>query len=165
MDLTGLRFANFSEYQRGILVQMLLDAYQAATELVERHKKSWLEFDNFVFDNLGIMDKNGFVMVKDGKPVGFASWDPRNLPESVEIGHNCVNIEYQGFGFGIVQLDEVVRRIKERNPKVILVKTGNIPFFLPARRMYESSGFAIVAITNQDDPSVTEVVEYVLRLI
>ncbi len=143
---------------------MLMDAYQASFELVERFKKSWQEFDDFVFGNLGIMDKNGFVMTKQGRPIGFSSWDPRQLPESIEIGHNCIIKEFQGSGLGKMQLGETLRQIKQRSPKQIFVKTGNTPFFLPARRMYESSGFEIVAVSKRDDSAVPEVVEYMQNL-
>ena len=164
MDFFDLRFEKISQHKLGILFEMLMDAYQASFELVERFKQSWQEFDDFVFGNLGIMDKNGFVMIKQGKPIGFSSWDPRKLPASVEIGHNCIIKEYQGSGLGKMQLGETLRQIKQRSPKQIFVKTGNTPFFLPARKMYESSGFEVVAVSKRDDLVVPEVAEYALKI-
>lgn len=164
MDYSDLTFRQFSLQTRGVLYEMLLDAYQGSFELVDGYKKSWQEFDNFVFENLGMMDKNGFVMTRSGKPIGFSSWDPRKLPESVEIGHNCIIKEFQGLGLGKVQLGETLRQIKERRPQRIFVKTGNTPFFLPARKMYQSSRFEMVSITKRNDSIVPEVVEYTLEL-
>jgi len=59
---------------------MLFDAYSASAELVSLYKKDWQEFDAFVFENLHFMNDNGFVSIEDGFPVGFMSWDPRQLP-------------------------------------------------------------------------------------
>lgn len=156
--------SNFSQYKRGILFEMLMDAYSPAPEIVSRHRQSWRDFDNFFFDNLGFIDKCGFVTVFDNQPVGFVSWDPRKLPESIEIGHNCVLCDFKGQGIGLWQINQALEMLKVRNPSKILVKTGNTPFFAPARKMYESSGFKTERIVKNDDPSVPEVVEYCLKL-
>lgn len=139
---------------------MLLDAYKTIDELVQRDRQAWKDFDRFVFDNLELMDRNGFVTTISGKPIGFSTWDPRNLPQSVEIGHNCIIREFQGKGFGNYQLKETMVQIMARNPQRIFVKTGANQFFLPARRMYESSGFVIISKTKHDDLIVPETVDY-----
>lgn len=36
------------------------------------------------------------MTVSEGKPIGFVSWNPTNLPESTEIGHNCILTKYKG---------------------------------------------------------------------
>lgn len=111
------------------------------------------------------MDKNGFVTTISGKPIGFSSWDPRKLPVSIEIGHNCIVREFQGKGIGTFQLRETMKRIMETNPQMIFVKTGANQYFLPARRMYDSSGFVMVSKINHDDYAVPETVEYILHSI
>lgn len=52
-------------------------------------------------------------MVLDGEPIGHILWDPRNIPEYVEIGHNCIITKYKGNGFGKRQLQEAVDRIQQ----------------------------------------------------
>ena len=74
-------------------------------------EKDWIDFDNFFFDNLDIADKYGFITVLDGEPIGHISWDPRNCPEYVEVGHNCIASKYKGNGYGKRQLTEALNRI------------------------------------------------------
>ncbi len=143
---------------------MLMDAYSQVQEIVDRHKTDWQEFDNFVFDNLSFMDKCGFVSVENDEPIGFVSWDPRKLPESIEIGHNCIIGRFKGEGHGSRQLGHALKIMTERKPCRIIVKTGNSDFFAPARKMYLSAGFEVERIIKSDDPSVPEVVEFSLKL-
>lgn len=49
-------------------------------------------------DNPHIAEFSGFMTVLEGKPIGFVSWNPTNLPESTEIGHNCILTQYKGNG-------------------------------------------------------------------
>jgi hypothetical protein len=44
----------------------------------------------------------------DGEPIGHISWDPRNLPEYVAIGYNCIASKYKGNGYGKRQLQEAI---------------------------------------------------------
>lgn len=128
-------------FPRGTLVSMLSEAYQALPELAERDGNSWREFDDFFFDRPVILETCGLMSVAEGKPVGFITWDPRGLPEKVEIGHNCILPAYRGRGYGKAQLGEALARIRARLPRTVRVMTGTGVFFLPARRMYESQGF------------------------
>ena len=100
---------------------------------------SWREFDTFFFDHPEIADRCGFFSVLDGVPIGFVSWDPRRLPESVEIGHNCIRSGWKGRGFGTRQMQEAIRRISVARPRKIFVVTS-APL-LSAQRMYERAGF------------------------
>ena len=71
---------------------------------------------------------------------GHISWDPRNRPDYVEIGHNCILTKYKGNGYGKLQLQESIRRIKEYDDlKKIIVTTNEITF--SAQKNYESVGF------------------------
>lgn len=143
---------------------MLMDAYSQAHEIVEVHKSDWLEFDNFVYDNLGFMDKCGFVTVLEKLPIGFVSWDPRKLPESMEIGHNCIIGKHKGYGHGSWQIKKALEIMAEKKPSRILVKTGNTDFFESARKMYLSAGFITTDVCKTDNLSVPEVVEFSLKL-
>ncbi len=160
----NMKYFEFSRFHRGILNEMLMDAYSQAQQIVDRHKSDWQEFDNFVFNNLNFMDKCGFVSVENDEPIGFVSWDPRKLPDSMEIGHNCIIGKFKGKGYGSRQLGHALKTMAERKPSRILVKTGNTDFFMPARKMYQSAGFEDERIIKSDDPSVPEVVEFSLKL-
>ena len=77
----------------------------------------------------------------DGEPAGFVTWDPRNRPEDVEIGHNGIREKYKRQGYGHRQLEEAVRRIKKyKGLKRIIVCTNSN---LAAPKNYESVGFAL----------------------
>ena len=82
------------------------------------------------------------MTVLEGKPIGFVSWNPMKLPESAEVGHNCIATQYKGNGYGKRQMREAVRRIKERGAKKIIVWTNER--LIPAQRTYESAGFKFV---------------------
>jgi hypothetical protein len=159
-----LETRRFSEYDRGILLRLLLDAYAGAPELVERYGADWAEFDSFVYDHLSFMDACGFMAVEDGRAVGFMSWDPRRLPDSVEIGHNCIVRACQSLGKGKEQLRLGLDRIRELRPKKIIVKTGRLDFFLPAQRMYLSAGFRFKRTIERSDDFVREALEYELEI-
>lgn len=143
---------------------MLMDAYSQTQGIVEKHKYDWLDFDNFVYDNLIFMDKCGFVTVMNEQPIGFITWDPRKLPDSMEIGHNCIIGKYKGYGHGSWQLKKAIEIMAERKPSRILVKTGNTDFFESARKMYLSAGFVATDVCKTDDLSVPEVVEFSLKV-
>ena len=88
-----------------------------------------------------IADKYGFITALDGEPIGHISWDPRNLPEYVAIGHNCIATKYKGNGYGKRQLQEAIDRIRQYDGiKKIIVGTNSN---LIAPHNYESVGFKL----------------------
>ena len=99
---------------------------------------SW---DDFFYDNPEIAEKYGLVTCIDGETAGFVTWDPRNRPEYVEIGHNGIREKYKRQGYGHRQLEEAVRRIKKyKGLKRIIVCTNSN---LAAPKNYESVGFTL----------------------
>lgn len=82
------------------------------------------------------------MTVLEGKPIGFVSWNPTNLPESTEMGHNCIMTKYKGKGYGKRQMQEAVRRIMAQGAKKIVVWINEI--CVPAQHTYESAGFQFV---------------------
>ena len=95
----------------------------------------------FFYDNPEIAEKYGLVTCIDGEPIGFVTWDPRNRPEYVEIGHNGIREKYKRQGYGHRQLEEAVRRIKKyKGLKRIIVCTNSN---LAAPKNYESVGFTL----------------------
>ena len=157
-----MRFAKFGEFERGTLYNLLLNAYSAHERLVGKDKASWKKFDSFIYDNLELMEDCGFVTLEDEKPVGFISWDPRKVPDSVEIGHNCIIDSYKGQGLGARQLERAVQLILDLKPARITVKTGNDPFFEPAQRMYRTAGLEEAGRIHLLGDIVPEVIEFEL---
>ena len=93
------------------------------------------------FDHQEIADRYAFVTCFHEEPIGFISWDPRNRPEYVEIGHNAIRTAYKGNGFGKAQLAEALHRIREyEGLKEIRVRTNSN---LIALKNYESVGFVL----------------------
>ncbi|MGD1007140.1 MAG: GNAT family protein [Ignavibacteriaceae bacterium] len=154
----------FSETTEGTIYKSLLYAYSEFPELTDFFKDSWLNFDKFIYNNLSFMDYNGFITVDnkiDGNfVIGFMSWDPRKLPISVEIGHNCIIKNYQGKGYGKKQLLIGLDMIKNMKPFRIIVKTGKVDFFKPAQHIYTSAGFKFKSVIKRDNLVVPEVIEY-----
>ena len=99
---------------------------------------------------VNVLIKNGVKIVLvpskktvlEGKPGGFVSWNPTNLPESAEVGHNCILTEYKGNGYGKRQMQEAVQRMIAQGAKKIVVWTNEI--CVPAQHTYESVGFQFV---------------------
>ena len=100
----NIQFRKFTDFKRGIIYDILKDAYSFDSRCFECWGKDWKEFDDFFFDNPEIADKYGFVTCLDGDAIGFISWDPRNQPDYVEVGHSGIRTEHKGKGYGKKQL-------------------------------------------------------------
>ena len=136
-----LEFRKFTDFHRGIMYEILWDAYSFDPRYAECWDGNWKESDAFFFDHPDIADKYGFVTCCRGEPIGFICWDPRNRPEYVEIGHNGIRTAFKGRGFGKAQLSEAVRRIREyEGLREIRVCTNSR---LIAPKNYESVGFVL----------------------
>jgi len=132
-----IHFTKFSNYNRGLVADLLSDAYAFDDKYMNIDQ--FRESDDFWFDNLDIADRCGFVTTLGSEVIGFISWDPRNMPAYAIIGDNCIVTKHKGEGYGKLQLQEAVNRIAENGAKKIFVST-NIDL-VPAQRMYESVGF------------------------
>ena len=137
-----IEFRKITEFPRGTLAALLRDGYSFEPKFERDWWTQWREFDSFFYDNPRIAEFSGFMTVLDGKPIGFVSWNPTNLPESAEIGHNCISARYKGRGYGKRQMREAVRRIAAQGAKRIVVWTNEM--LVPAQRTYESAGFQFV---------------------
>lgn len=142
MEAAGMiEFRKLTDFPRGTLYGILVDAYS----FDERNRRiwdaNWKETDAFFYDHPEIADKYSLVTCLNGEPIGFVTWDPRNRPESVEIGHNGIREKYKGRGYGRLQLEEALRRIRAyENLKRIIVVTNSR---LIAPKNYESAGFVL----------------------
>ncbi len=144
----ALAYRKISDFDKGILYRLLADAYSFDERCYKCWGSDWKEFDDFFFDNLEIADKYGFITTLNGNPIGHISWDPRNMPEYVAIGHNCIATEHKGNGYGKSQLKEAIDRIKTYDGlKKIIVETNSN---LVAPRNYESMGFKLYQTRKND---------------
>lgn len=114
--------------------------------------EQWQEFDDFFYDNPHIAEVSGFMTVLNNNPIGFVSWNPTNLPISVEIGHNCISDKYKRNGYGLRQMQEAVKRIITQGAEKIIVTTNEI--LVPAQHTYESAGFKFV--NKCKEPNIAE---------
>lgn len=147
-----IEFKKISEFPKGTLYNQLVDAYSFNVNCQKTWDQMWQEYDNFFYSNLdSIADKYGFITVVDGIAVGHISWDPRNRPNEVTIGDNCILSSFKGRGYGKLQLEEAINRIKEYDVKKIVVTTNEI--LLPAQKNYESVGFIKVAERKNTETS------------
>ena len=102
-DDMDIEFRKFTDYNRGIMYEILKDAYSFDERCAICWDENWKQSDAFFFDNPDIADKYGFITCYKGEPIGFICWDPRNRPEYVEIGHNGIKTKYKGKGFLLSQ--------------------------------------------------------------
>lgn len=159
-----IEFKKISDFPKGTLYSQLVDAYSFNNDCKKNWNSMWKEYDDFFYSNLdSIADKYGFITVVDGVIVGHISWDPRNQPDYVTIGHNCIITDFKGRGYGKIQLQEAIRRIKEYNVEKIVVTTNEIT--LSAQRNYESVGFVKIAERkNKETPFAGNYINYEMVL-
>ena len=159
-----IEFKKITEFPRGTLYNQLVDAYSFNEKCIKNWDKMWIEHDEFFYNNKEITDKYSFITVLDGVPIGHISWDPRNRPDYVEIGHNCILTKYKGKGYGHLQLEEAIRRIKEyNNLKKIIVSTNEL--MVSAIKNYESVGFVKEGEReNKETPFLGKYIDYVILI-
>lgn len=100
----SIKFKKVSDFDGGILFELLKDEYSFDCKYEQACRSKWQENDDFFFDNLQIADKYCFITTLNDEVIGFVAWDPRNMPEYVEIGDNCIVSKHKGNGYGKLQL-------------------------------------------------------------
>jgi ribosomal protein S18 acetylase RimI-like enzyme len=157
----SITFKKLSGFNRGILFELLSDAYSYDPRYEQSGISDWQACDNFFFDNLQVADRCVFITTLNDEPIGFVMWDPRNMPEYAEIGHNCIASQYKGKGYGKIQLQEAVNRIIQHDVHKIIVTTNDD--LNPAQRMYESVGFTFNQKRKSQNSTefVDEYIDYV----
>ena len=138
-------YKNILEFERGTFYKLLCESYK---ELLERmpdykneYKNNWKKFDYNIFNNPNTIGKYVLVSVVNENPIGFVSWDPRRVPESGEIGQNCIISAYRGNGYGKLQIQKVLSIFQNESTKDAKVTTADHPFYDAAKKMYLSCGF------------------------
>jgi GNAT superfamily N-acetyltransferase len=158
-----IQFKDLSEFDRGILYGLLCESYagllEARAGYAQAYRQRWRKLDDDAFDHLGSIGRCS-VSVVEGKPIGFVSWDPRELPRFGRIGQNCIVPFHRGKGYGKTQIRKAVSILRQAGAESIVVTTANHPFFIPAQRMYVSCGFLEVGRSHTDDFGGHELIEY-----
>ncbi len=159
-----IEFKKISDFPKGTLYKQLADAYSFNDNCKKFWNSMWQEYDDFFYSHLtSVADCYGFITVVDGIAVGHISWDPRNRPNYVSIGHNCILSRFKGKGYGKLQLQEALNRIKNYEVKKICVTTNEIT--VAAQKNYESVGFIKVGEReNTDTPFAGCYIDYEMIL-
>ena len=79
-----IEFRKISDFPRGTLYDILVDAYSFDERNRQIWDADWKESDRFFYDHPDIADRCGLVTCLDGEPIGFVTWDPQHLPDYVE---------------------------------------------------------------------------------
>lgn len=156
----GIKFKKVSDFNRGIIFELLKDAYSLNCSYVQNFSSDWQACDNFYFDNLQIADNYGFITTLNDEAIGFVFWDPRNMPEYAEICHNCIASKHKGNGYGKMQLQEAINRITKNDVRKIIVSTNED--LISAQRNYESVGFTLYQ--KRKNEKYADFIDYVYYL-
>ncbi len=140
-----ISFILSSQFPSGLVFDLLYGAYKELIDdpSLERREEfiaGLKKFDKEIAERPEIAHCT-FVTCFDSQPIGLFSFDPRNCPEYGIIGHNCILPEYKGQGYGIKQVEEILKIFQEKNCRKVIVTTGDHPFFIPAQKMYLRCGF------------------------
>ena len=147
-----------------LLSQSYADYFQYDPECKKVWQKDWERYSKDVFQYPDTVGACGFVTCLEDTAIGFASWDPRQLPEIGIIGHNCILPAFQGNSFGKKQIMRVLDILMEKGCRRVRVTTGEHFFFRPAQRMYMSCGFREVKHRSANPPAKLGTIDYELFL-
>jgi GNAT superfamily N-acetyltransferase len=138
MDKSEVTYASILDFPRGTFCSLVERCYApiADNRLIEQ----WRLSDRETYDNPETVGACGIVACVADRPIGLASYDPRQFPKAI-IGQNCVLPEYRGRGLGTQQMANLLRVLQGKGFKMASATTLSHPFFEPARRMYEACGF------------------------
>ncbi len=164
-----LRFRSLDDQEPGTLYRLLCRSYADLIKSDPIHwepeESNWHRFDRDAFENPGTIGSCVFLSWHVGALVGFASFDPRQAPEIGVIGHNCILPRFRGRGFGRQQVNEILDRFMDLGVRTAMVTTGDSPFFLPARRMYQSCGFQEISREPWEGDKTEYIINYRKKIV
>ena len=138
-------FKNFDSLEKGTIFDALSKIYSTypfkENDIKNEWCENWKEYDQLIFNNMETVGKAGFVTMNQEIMLGFCSWDPRNVPEYVIVGHNGILPAYRGNKYGSMQIFHMLELFKKHGFNKAYVTTGAEDFFIPAQKMYEACGF------------------------
>ncbi|MFO7448294.1 MAG: GNAT family N-acetyltransferase [Ignavibacteriaceae bacterium] len=159
-----IEFKKLAEFERGTLYHLLCESYsellKAFPDHTEEYKQSWKTEDDNTFNYPDTIGKCVLVSVLNNEPIGFVSWDPRNIPEEGIIGQNCILPAFRGKGYGKKQIEKVIEIFQSASTRVIKVTTADLPFFMPAQKTYLSCNFKINKHINTEAFGGLQLIEF-----
>lgn len=145
-----MNYLSVHNSKRGTVFDLL---YRAFEPLINPELEAKLRrYDEEIFDNPDTVGACVFLTQHENGLIGMSSWDPRQSPKAI-VGYNCIVPEFQGSGFGKLQLLELLNRLALGGFTEVVVTTGDHPFYLPSQKMYTRCGFQEVRRnTVSNDP-------------
>jgi GNAT superfamily N-acetyltransferase len=145
--MPALKFTPPSIKKPGTIAAILKSCYadlvNSEPDLWGDEAAGWERFDKDVYEDPDSTGECTFLSWLGDDLIGFASYDPRQWPALGIIGHNAVLPDFQDRGFGKSQILEILKRFQKTGFKRAKVSTLDIPFFIPAQKMYLGCGFQI----------------------
>jgi GNAT superfamily N-acetyltransferase len=138
------RYIRLSDIEPGLTYKALSASYRGWDEF-SKWEGEWKQFDKDIHNFPDGIGSSGFGTLVGTNLVGFISWDPRQYPSHVIIGHNCVLPEYRNQGIGKHQIMHALNQFAKDGFLLARVSTRRDQFFTNARKMYESCGFVACA--------------------
>jgi ribosomal protein S18 acetylase RimI-like enzyme len=84
---------------------------------------------------------------EDDRMIGFACFGTESLTKDTwDLFWVCVRPEARGKGAGRMLIDEATHQAQLANGRLMVIYTSSTPIYAPARKLYESAGFAQTAI-------------------
>lgn len=143
-----MRFTSPRDREPGTVAAILKACYAGLIDsdpyLWQNEAGGWGRFDSEVYKDHSSVGECTFLSWAGNELVGFASYDPRQRPAYGIIGHNGILPQFQGRGFGKMQIAEILRRFRTIGFHKAKVSTLDHPFFVPAKKMYLRSGFQVM---------------------
>jgi ribosomal protein S18 acetylase RimI-like enzyme len=133
-------YLKLSDAESETIYKALCKSYQGWEDF-SKWENDWKEFDKDIHEFPDTIGSSGFATFLGETIVGFISWDPRQFPSYVIIGHNCVLPKYRNQGIGKQQITKALNSFQQHGFEIARVSTKRDSFFKYSRRMYESCGF------------------------
>jgi ribosomal protein S18 acetylase RimI-like enzyme len=94
-------------------------------------------------------ERDVFVVVKDGRPIGFASVALNAFHEGMGVIDIIgVDPDYQRRGISSRLTDVATEHMRSRGMDIVVVETGGDRGHQPARAAYEAAGFTLLPIAR-----------------
>ena len=94
-------------------------------------------------------DRDAFVAVADGRPVGFVTIALNAFHERMGVVEIIgVDPAYQRQGIGDRLTEHAAEHMKRSGMDICVIETGGDPGHAPARALYEAAGFTLLPIAR-----------------
>jgi hypothetical protein len=139
-----IEFKEIDNYRPGIIEKILKSSYKGLVEFFPNEKQrfflQWEKEDREAFSNVKTIGSHILFSCLDNIPIGYFSWDDRQYPIGI-VGQNCILPNHQGMGYGMNQIEMIIKIFHSKRFREIKAVTGDHVFFKSAREMYFNCGF------------------------